>query len=152
LASAAACSSNFPPDKQSCGYTELWNAFKIVTKAASAAEKTALYSGTAPAYRMASPSDSGREPDVISASRCQMLLVEDGEVLDMTSCTLRLAAEMLMAGPDRQAAMWPPAAAGRSPTPSLALLLVDFCDCAPEQQLLTILGLQCQEAAQRAAG
>jgi L-fuconolactonase len=39
--------SNFPPDKQSCGYTELWNAFKIITKGASAAEKTALYSGTA---------------------------------------------------------------------------------------------------------
>ena len=39
--------SNFPPDKQSCGYTELWNAFKIVTAKASAAEKTALYSGTA---------------------------------------------------------------------------------------------------------
>jgi hypothetical protein len=39
--------SNFPPDKQSGGYTELWNAFKIITKGASAAEKTALYSGTA---------------------------------------------------------------------------------------------------------
>ena len=39
--------SNFPPDKQSCGYTELWNAFKIITKDASAAEKRALYSGTA---------------------------------------------------------------------------------------------------------
>ena len=23
--------SNFPPDKQSCGYTELWNAFKRIT-------------------------------------------------------------------------------------------------------------------------
>ena len=39
--------SNFPPDKQSCGYTELWNAFKIITKGASAADKKALYSGTA---------------------------------------------------------------------------------------------------------
>jgi len=39
--------SNFPPDKQSCGYTELWNAFKILTKNASSAEKKALYSGTA---------------------------------------------------------------------------------------------------------
>lgn len=39
--------SNFPPDKQTCGYGELWNAFKIITKNASAAEKTALYSGTA---------------------------------------------------------------------------------------------------------
>jgi L-fuconolactonase len=48
--------SNFPPDKQSCGYTELWNAFKIISKAASTAEKRALYSGTAArVYRMASP-------------------------------------------------------------------------------------------------
>jgi L-fuconolactonase len=39
--------SNFPPDKQSCGYTELWNAFKRITSGASADEKTALYSGTA---------------------------------------------------------------------------------------------------------
>ncbi|MGH7210684.1 MAG: amidohydrolase family protein, partial [Acetobacteraceae bacterium] len=48
--------SNFPPDKQSCGYTELWNAFKHITAAASAAEKTALYSGTsARVYRMRVP-------------------------------------------------------------------------------------------------
>ena len=48
--------SNFPPDKQSCGYTELWNAFKIITKGASAAEKTALYSGTAArVYKMIKP-------------------------------------------------------------------------------------------------
>ncbi len=39
--------SNFPPDKQSCGYTELWNAFKRITAGASAGEKAALYSGTA---------------------------------------------------------------------------------------------------------
>ena len=39
--------SNFPPDKQSCGYTELWNAFKRITAGASAAEKSALYSDTA---------------------------------------------------------------------------------------------------------
>jgi L-fuconolactonase len=39
--------SNFPPDKQSGGYTELWNAFKIITAGASADEKKALYSGTA---------------------------------------------------------------------------------------------------------
>ena len=39
--------SNFPPDKQSGGYTELWNAFKRITSGASPAEKTALYSGTA---------------------------------------------------------------------------------------------------------
>ena len=48
--------SNFPPDKQSCGYTELWNAFKRITSGASAAEKTALYSGTAArVYRMVKP-------------------------------------------------------------------------------------------------
>ena len=48
--------SNFPPDKQSCGYTELWNAFKRITSGASAAEKTALYSGTAArVYRMIKP-------------------------------------------------------------------------------------------------
>ncbi len=39
--------SNFPPDKQSGGYTELWNAFKRITAGASAGEKKALYSGTA---------------------------------------------------------------------------------------------------------
>jgi len=48
--------SNFPPDKQSCGYTELWNAFKLITAGAAAAEKTALYSGTAArVYRMIEP-------------------------------------------------------------------------------------------------
>ena len=35
-----------PPDKQSGGYTELWNPFKRITSGVSAAEK-ALYSGTA---------------------------------------------------------------------------------------------------------
>jgi L-fuconolactonase len=48
--------SNFPPDKQSCGYTELWNAFKRLTAGASAGEKTALYSGTAArVYRLKVP-------------------------------------------------------------------------------------------------
>jgi L-fuconolactonase len=48
--------SNFPPDKQSCGYTELWNAFKRITANASASEKTALYSGTAAkVYRLIAP-------------------------------------------------------------------------------------------------
>ncbi len=48
--------SNFPPDKQSCGYTELWNAFKRITAGASAGEKTALYSGTAAkVYRLTVP-------------------------------------------------------------------------------------------------
>ena len=48
--------SNFPPDKQSGGYTELWNAFKRISANASAAEKTALYSGTAAkVYRLTTP-------------------------------------------------------------------------------------------------
>jgi len=48
--------SNFPPDKQSCGYTELWNAFKRITSGATASEKQALYSGTAAkVYRLTAP-------------------------------------------------------------------------------------------------
>jgi L-fuconolactonase len=48
--------SNFPPDKQSGGYTELWNAFKRITAGASASEKKALYSGTAArVYRITAP-------------------------------------------------------------------------------------------------
>jgi predicted TIM-barrel fold metal-dependent hydrolase len=39
--------SNFPPDKQSGGYTELWNALKRITANASAVEETELYNGTA---------------------------------------------------------------------------------------------------------
>ncbi|MDB5476602.1 MAG: amidohydrolase [Phenylobacterium sp.] len=39
--------SNFPVDMGSCSYATLWNAFKAVAKGASAAEKTALFSGTA---------------------------------------------------------------------------------------------------------
>ncbi|WP_424814686.1 amidohydrolase family protein [Roseococcus sp. YIM B11640] len=39
--------SNFPVDKGMCGYAELWNAFKRLTQGASAAEREALFSGTA---------------------------------------------------------------------------------------------------------
>jgi L-fuconolactonase len=39
--------SNFPVDKGSCGYAVLWNAFKRIAAACSAAEKQALFSGTA---------------------------------------------------------------------------------------------------------
>ena len=39
--------SNFPPDKQSCGYGVLWNAMKRITQKHSAAEKAALYHDTA---------------------------------------------------------------------------------------------------------
>ncbi len=39
--------SNFPVDKITSGYAVLWNAFKRLASGASAAEKTALFSGTA---------------------------------------------------------------------------------------------------------
>jgi predicted TIM-barrel fold metal-dependent hydrolase len=45
--------SNFPVDKQSCGYGVLWNAFKRITRDYSASEKAWLYHGTAAkAYRL----------------------------------------------------------------------------------------------------
>jgi predicted TIM-barrel fold metal-dependent hydrolase len=39
--------SNFPVDKMGIGWIALWNAFKRITASASAAEKLALFSGTA---------------------------------------------------------------------------------------------------------
>ena len=39
--------SNFPVDLGACSYPVLWNAFKVIAKGYSAAEKTALFSGTA---------------------------------------------------------------------------------------------------------
>jgi predicted TIM-barrel fold metal-dependent hydrolase len=39
--------SNFPVDKGSCGYATLWNAFKRIAASCSAAEKHALFAGTA---------------------------------------------------------------------------------------------------------
>ncbi len=39
--------SNFPPDKQSCSYLTLWNAFKRIVSGASPDEKRALFTGTA---------------------------------------------------------------------------------------------------------
>jgi len=39
--------SNFPVDKQSCGYGVLWNAMKRITHGCSPSEKAALYSDTA---------------------------------------------------------------------------------------------------------
>ena len=39
--------SNFPVDMGACSYATLWNAFKRVAAGCSAAEKTALFSGTA---------------------------------------------------------------------------------------------------------
>jgi L-fuconolactonase len=46
--------SNFPVDKQSCGYGVLWNALKRITQFCSATEKAALYRDTAArVYRLA---------------------------------------------------------------------------------------------------
>jgi L-fuconolactonase len=39
--------SNFPVDKGSCSYAALWNAFKRIAAGCSAAEKQALFAGTA---------------------------------------------------------------------------------------------------------
>lgn len=39
--------SNFPVDKQSCGYGELWNAFKRITQSCSPTEKGSLFHDTA---------------------------------------------------------------------------------------------------------
>src|SRR5215831_8136285 len=39
--------SNFPVDKGSCGYAALWNAFKRIAAGYSAAERAALFAGTA---------------------------------------------------------------------------------------------------------
>ena len=39
--------SNFPVDKGSCGYAALWNAFKRIAAGCSAADKAALFAGTA---------------------------------------------------------------------------------------------------------
>jgi predicted TIM-barrel fold metal-dependent hydrolase len=46
--------SNFPVDKQSCGYGVLWNALKRITRGCSPVEKSALYRDTAArVYRLA---------------------------------------------------------------------------------------------------
>jgi len=39
--------SNFPVEKMGVGWVTLWNAFKRIAAGASAAEKLALFSGTA---------------------------------------------------------------------------------------------------------
>ena len=39
--------SNFPVDKGSCSYHVLWNAFKRIAAQYTAAEKAALFAGTA---------------------------------------------------------------------------------------------------------
>ncbi|MGZ5232555.1 MAG: amidohydrolase family protein, partial [Burkholderiales bacterium] len=53
-ASRCMMESNFPVDKQSCGYGVLWNALKRITQRYSASEKAALYRDTAArVYRLA---------------------------------------------------------------------------------------------------
>ncbi|UUZ77226.1 amidohydrolase family protein [Polaromonas sp. P1(28)-13] len=48
--------SNFPVDKQSCGYGEVWNAFKRITQKFTPAEKSALFHDTAARfYRLPRP-------------------------------------------------------------------------------------------------
>ncbi len=39
--------SNFPVDKLSCSFTNLWNSFKLMTKSMSADERRALFHDTA---------------------------------------------------------------------------------------------------------
>ena len=39
--------SDYPPDSRSCGFVPLWNALKHIVRAASPAEKAALFHGTA---------------------------------------------------------------------------------------------------------
>ena len=39
--------SNFPVDKSSCGYTVVWNSFKILSKGYSASERAAMFHDTA---------------------------------------------------------------------------------------------------------
>jgi len=51
---------NFPVDKQSCGYTELWNAFKLATRSLSSTERAALFRETAcRVYRITVDARSG---------------------------------------------------------------------------------------------
>ena len=45
--SRAMFESNFPVDKGSCGYVEVWNAFKRIARSYGATEKAALFSETA---------------------------------------------------------------------------------------------------------
>lgn len=52
--------SNYPPDSRSCGFVPLWNALKSVTSSYSAAEKSALFHGTAErVYRIESVLSTG---------------------------------------------------------------------------------------------
>jgi predicted TIM-barrel fold metal-dependent hydrolase len=51
--------SNFPPDKASYSYAVFWSACKRLARGASAAEKQALFSGSAARfYRLTLPEDA----------------------------------------------------------------------------------------------
>ncbi len=55
--------SNFPVDKQSFGYSEMWNAFKLVTRGMSASERADLFKGTAArVYRIEDRRADGTSP------------------------------------------------------------------------------------------
>lgn len=52
-ASRCLMESNFPPDKQTCGFNELWNALKLTTRSLSRDERAALFYRTAASvYRL----------------------------------------------------------------------------------------------------
>ena len=58
----ASFESNFPVDKMGIGWAALWNAFKRIAAGASAAEKQAMFSGTARrVYRLDGRLDQYRE-------------------------------------------------------------------------------------------
>jgi L-fuconolactonase len=60
--------SNFPVDKGMCSYPVLWNAFKHLASGASAAERTALFSGTAVRLYRLERLPPGVAPDLTGSS------------------------------------------------------------------------------------
>jgi predicted TIM-barrel fold metal-dependent hydrolase len=60
--------SNFPVDKGMCSYPVLWNAFKRLASGASAAERAALFSGTAARLYRLERLPPGVAPDLIGTS------------------------------------------------------------------------------------
>jgi L-fuconolactonase len=60
--------SNFPVDKGMCSYPVLWNAFKRLASGASAAERAALFSGTAARLYRLERLPPGVAPDLTGAS------------------------------------------------------------------------------------
>ena len=60
--------SNFPVDKGMCSYPVLWNAFKRLASGASAAERAALFSGTAVRLYRLERLPPGVAPDLTGAS------------------------------------------------------------------------------------